>query len=86
MLLKDRVAIITGGAKGMGRGTAEKFAEEGCNVAIIDIAIDEAKKTAATINKKKGGKAIAIKCDVTSGKQVADAVAEVIKQFKKIDS
>jgi len=85
MLLKGKTAIITGGAKGMGRGMAEKFAEEGCNVAIIDIAIDDANKVAAAINKKKGGKAIAIKCDVTSGQQVADTVAKVAKQFKKID-
>ena len=85
MLLKDRVAIITGGAKGMGRGMAEKFAEEGCNVAVVDIAIDEANRVAASINKKKGGKALAIKCDVTSGKQVAETVDKVIKQFQKID-
>ncbi len=85
MLLDDRVAIITGGAKGMGRGMAEKFAEEGCNIAVIDIAIDEAEKVASAINKKKGGKALAVKCDVTSGKQVADTIDRVIKQFKKID-
>jgi len=85
VLLKNKVAIITGGAKGMGRGMAEKFAEEGCTVAIVDIDIDEAKKVAAGINKKKGGEAIAIKCDVTSGKEVAATVAQVAKQFKKID-
>jgi NAD(P)-dependent dehydrogenase (short-subunit alcohol dehydrogenase family) len=85
MLLKDRVAIITGGAKGMGRGIALKFAEEGCAVAIADIAIKEAEETAAEINKKKGGSAIAIKCDVTSGQQVGETVGKVAKKFGRID-
>src|SRR4030042_4833486 len=84
MLLKDKVAIITGGAKGMGRGMALKFAEEGCAVVIADIAIKEAEEAAAVI-KKKGGTAIAIKCDVTSGQQVSETVAKVVKQFGKID-
>ena len=83
MLLKDKVAIITGGAKGMGRGIALKFAEEGCAVAIADIAIKEAEETAAEINKKKGGNAIAIKCDVTSGQQVGDTVGKVAKKVRQ---
>ncbi|MGD1118841.1 MAG: SDR family NAD(P)-dependent oxidoreductase [Dehalococcoidales bacterium] len=84
MLLKDKVAIITGGAKGMGRGMALKFAGEGCAVAIADIAAKEAEETVAEI-KKKGGTAIAVKCDVTSGKEVAETVDKVIKKFGKID-
>ena len=54
MLLADRVAIITGGAKGMGRGMAIRFAEEGCSVVIADISIKEANETAAEV-KKRGG-------------------------------
>lgn len=84
MLLKDKVAIITGGAKGMGRGMALKFAEEGCAVVIADIAIKEAEEAVAEI-KKKGGNALAIKCDVTSGQQVSETVAKVVKKFGKID-
>jgi len=85
MQLKDKVAIITGGAKGMGRGMALKFAEEGCAVAIADIAIKEAEEAVADI-KKKGGKALAIKCDVTDIKQVSEAVATVVNNFgRKID-
>ena len=84
MLLKDKVAIITGGAKGMGRGMAVRFAAEGCAVAIADIAIKEAEEAVAEI-KKKGGKALALKCDVTDIKQVGETVAKVVKQFGKID-
>ena len=68
----------------MGKGMALKFAEEGCSVAIADIAVKEAEDTVAEI-KKKGGKAIAIKCDVTSGQQVKEVVDTVIKTYKKID-
>ena len=84
MLLKDKVAIITGGAKGMGRGMAVKFAAEGCSVAIADIAVKEAEEAAAEIIQK-GGKAIALRCDVTDIRQVADTVARVIEKFGKID-
>ena len=84
MLLKDRVAIITGGAKGMGRGMALKFAAEGCKVAIADIAVKEAEEAITGI-KADGGEGIVIKCDVTSGRQVADTVAAVVKKYGKID-
>jgi len=84
MLLKDKVAIITGGSKGMGRGMAVKFAEEGCSVAIADIAIKEAEEAVAEI-KKAGGTAIAIKCDVTIETQVRDTVANVLKEYGQID-
>lgn len=84
MLLKDKVAIITGGGKGMGRGMALKFAGEGCSVAIADIAIKEAEEAATRI-KKAGGTAIAIECDVTSEQQVKETVEKVINEYGQID-
>src|SRR4030043_2480855 len=84
MLLADRVAIITGGAKGMGRGMALKFAEEGCSVAIADISIKEANDTLAEV-LKRGREGLAIQCDVTKAEQVRDTVDKVIKKFGKVD-
>jgi 3-oxoacyl-[acyl-carrier protein] reductase len=84
MLLTDRVAIVTGAARGIGRGIAMKFASEGCQVAVADIDVKEANATTSEIIGK-GGQAIAIECNATSGKQVSEMVNQVIKKFKKID-
>ena len=84
MLLKDRVAIITGGARGMGRAIALRFAKEGCSSVIVDLLDKDGEKTVADI-KKTGRDAIYIRCDVTSSAQVKDMVAKAIAKFKKID-
>jgi len=84
MLLSDRVAIITGGARGIGRSIAQKFIEEGCSVALADINEDRAKETAAELSKS-GREALAIKCDHTDSRQVQEMVDRVISKFGKID-
>ncbi len=84
MLLAERAAIITGGAKGMGRGIALKFAEEGCSVAIADIRMKEAEETIAEV-KKRGKEGLALKCDVTDIEQVRNTVDTVFSKFGKID-
>jgi 3-oxoacyl-[acyl-carrier protein] reductase len=84
MLLKDRVAIITGGAKGIGKAIALMFAREGCDIVVNAMHIEGAEKVAAEI-KKLGRKSIAIACDVASSATVNDMVARTIKEFGKID-
>jgi NAD(P)-dependent dehydrogenase (short-subunit alcohol dehydrogenase family) len=84
MLLKDRVAIITGGAKGMGRAMAIKFAGEGCKVAVADIDIDGASNTIAEV-KNQGSDGLAISCDVADIHQVKETVDKVIDKYGKID-
>lgn len=83
-MLAGRVAIITGGAKGIGRAIALKFAEEGCVVAIADISPKDAKDTLAEITRR-GGEGLALTCDVTNRQQVGDTVAKVMANFGKID-
>jgi len=84
MLLCDRVAIITGGARGIGKGIALAFAEEGCSIVITDILAEEAEKTVDEI-LKKGKVAIYVQCDVSKGQQVKDMVDQVIRKFEKVD-
>ena len=69
MLLTNRVAIITGGATGMGRAMALKFAEEGCSIVIADISDSSGKNTIDEMFKK-GREAIFVQCDVTDNSQV----------------
>ena len=84
MLLANRLAIISGGASGMGRSSAVLFAEEGCDVAIADIKMDEAEKTLNMV-KEKGRDGLALKCDITDSSQVKETVNRVIGKFGKID-
>ena len=84
MLLSDKVAIITGGAKGIGRGIALKFAEEGCDIVVNALHIDGARKVADEV-KALGRKSLAIGADVSNSAEVNDMVARTIKKFGKID-
>lgn len=86
MLLSNRVAIITGGARGIGRGIAFKFAEEGCSTVIADVSVSEGRKTSEQIaNKVRDKGHIFFQCDISDSHQVHDMVDHVIKRFGKID-
>ena len=84
MLLSNRVAIITGGARGIGRGIALKFADEGCSIVISDVLANEAEKTVEEISQK-GRETIFVQCDVSNSRQVQDVVDQTISRFGKID-
>jgi 3-oxoacyl-[acyl-carrier protein] reductase len=84
MMLSGKAAIVTGAAKGIGRGIALKFAAEGCSVTIADINAEAANKTLEDI-EKKGGKALAIQCDVTNSSQVRAVVDQTNAKFGKVD-
>lgn len=75
-----KVAIVTGSAKGIGRRIAEKLAEHGASVAIVDIDIEGAAKTAEEINQA-GGKAKAYKVNLTSVEEIREMEAAVEKDL-----
>ncbi len=82
--LKNKVAIITGGADGMGRCTAELFAREGASVVIGDVATEAGTATAAQI-AGNGGQAIFVRCDVRYEAEVAQLVSAAEEHFGRLD-
>lgn len=84
MKLKDKVAIVTGAARGIGRATALRLASEGAKVVIVDIDLEEANKVADEI-KASGYIAVPIKADVTKSKETKLMAEAVLEQFEIID-
>ena len=82
--LKDKVAIITGGADGIGLAISQRFAREGAKVAMIDIQEKKCREEARSI-QAQGGEAHAITCDVGNSDEVSSAVEQTIGHFGKID-
>jgi NAD(P)-dependent dehydrogenase (short-subunit alcohol dehydrogenase family) len=82
--LKGKVAIVTGGARGIGKATVEAYAKEGANVVIGDMIVDEAQAVAKSLSKG-GVKAIAVKCDVSKKADADNLAAAALKEFGKID-
>ena len=84
MRLEGRVALITGGARGMGAAEAKLFSREGAKVVIADILEDEGRQTEAEINET-GGDAIFIKLDVSQQSDWDAAIERTVEQFGKLD-
>ncbi len=85
MKLKDKVAIITGAASGIGAGIAKKFVSEGAKVAIADLRLDAANKTAKELSDQGPGTAMGVEMDVTDEQAVNDGVEKVVKEWGGVD-
>jgi len=83
--LKNKVAVITGARRGIGRGIAEKLAEAGAQVVISDIDLKESQKTAKEIAEKFKQETAAVKCDVSNKKEVDALMRKTLEKFGKID-
>src|SRR5258708_10417403 len=82
--LNDKVAIVTGAARGIGLAIAQRLASEGAKVELADIQIEVAEKSAAAI-RASGGNAIAVRLDVTSYETAVAAADRVEKELGPID-
>ena len=79
--LEGKVAIVTGAARGLGRGIAERLASEGAVVVVTDVNADGAQQTATEL----GGSAVGLGCDVSDYDSVEAMVADVKDRFGRVD-
>ena len=85
-LLQNKVALITGGSKGIGYGIAKALVEQGINVAITSRSLESAEKAAHTLYSENfGAKAIGIEADVRSFYSQQKAVKKVLDEFGQLD-
>ena len=84
MRLKNKIAIVTGAAQGIGEGIALMFADEGAKVVVVDINQEKASQTSQSI-QAKGGDSIAFQADVSNRAEVAEVVAKTVDKYGKID-
>ena len=84
MSLNGKIALITGGAQGIGRFISEELAGQGAHVVLGDINHEGAEKTAAEI-RVSGGKASAVRIDVSSATDVQGVFDSILKEYKPVD-
>lgn len=84
MRLEGKVALVTGGGRGLGEAICRTLAREGAHIAVGDINLADATRVSSAINQM-GRKAVAIKADVSSEKEVKAMVARTIEAFGTID-
>ena len=82
--LEGKIALVTGGASGIGRATALAFAREGARVAVADI-LEEAAQSTVTEIEAMGGQALAIACDVTDDDAVKAMIAATVDAYGSLD-
>ena len=82
--LENKVALISGGARGMGAVEAKLFSSEGARVVIADVLDDDGRRTEAEINES-GGECLFVTLDVTNEAQWREAVAAAVARFGKMD-
>jgi len=84
LALKGKVAIVTGGARGIGKACVQGYVKEGASVVIGDLEVEGAQKVAESATKGES-KVIAVKCDVTKKTDADNLAAKTLEKFGRID-
>jgi sorbitol-6-phosphate 2-dehydrogenase len=85
MQLENRIAIVTGGAQGLGHAICLRLAQEGCHVVVADLKEEQAIQTAEQVAAATGRRSIAVKVDVSAEAQVEALVARTVAEFGRLD-
>ncbi|NIV38070.1 MAG: sorbitol-6-phosphate dehydrogenase [Anaerolineae bacterium] len=83
--LQDRIALVTGGAQGLGAAICLRLAQEGAHVAVADLNLAGAEEMAAEIVSQTGRRAIAVQVDVTDEEQVKEMIDRAVQEFGRLD-
>ena len=84
-VLEDKIAIVTGGAQGLGAAICHRLAREGAHIIVADLNLQGAQEAAAEIVDQTGCQAIAVEVDVTDEAQVEAMVQRAVDQFGRLD-
>ena len=84
-LLKEKVAVVTGGAQGLGQAISERLAREGCVVVIADVNETGVRDAAASIAKGTGARVLGVKVDVTKEADVEALFDRTVREFGRVD-
>jgi NAD(P)-dependent dehydrogenase (short-subunit alcohol dehydrogenase family) len=83
-MLKDKIALITGGGQGVGQGIALALAKQGAHVVVTGRTLEKCKTTAEML-RERGVKAVALRCDVKSAEDLQSIVDATVKEFGRLD-
>jgi len=84
-MLSDRVALVTGGAQGLGAAICLRLAREGCDVVVADLNAEQAEQTALAVANETGRRAIALPVNVADEEQVREMVDATVSEFGRLD-
>jgi sorbitol-6-phosphate 2-dehydrogenase len=84
-MLQDRIAVVTGGAQGLGEAICHRLAREGAHVVVADLNLEGAQQVAADVVAQTGRRAVGVQVDVTDEQQVEAMVERAVDEFGRLD-